>query len=389
VRPLRIAVVSDWFAPRRGGIEAQLTEICERLGAAGREVDVFTTTPDARDGMAFRVMPAPLELLRLPIQDVVVSPRMLSCLRTELASGYDVVHAHVSVVSPLGYAGVIAARSLGLPVVVTFHSVLRAKAALLRALDGLLDFGGAAVHWSAVSERVAAQVSGALRAAQVSLLSNGVDLPYWAGHSTRVGPSAGAMVTLVSTMRLQRKKRPRQLLRAFAQAVARAGVPCHLILIGDGPGRAAIERDIVALGLVQGRASAEVRGWLDRDSIRSVYAGAHGFVLASRAESFGIAALEARAAGLPVIAMRGGCVEFLTDGADALLCDDDEGLTSALSRFLLDPDLRQRLASASPDLRRYDWPFVLAAHDGAYARAMRLAGRSPESLENRAAAASA
>lgn len=365
---MRVAVVSDWFAPRRGGIEAQLLEVCGRLADGGARVDVFTTTPGARDGRNFRVRH--VDGLRLPIQDVPVSPAIVGRLREELATGYDVVHAHVSVVSPLGYAGAWVARALGLPVVVTFHSVLRVTSVFLRAAALLGDVGRSDIRWTAVSSTVAKQASDAL-GVPVSLLPNGADLGYWAARQP--AERGNAPVVLASTMRLQRKKRPRQLLRAFANASARVGRPARLVLVGDGPDKRALERDIDAYGLRTGDRRVELAGWLERDGVRAVYARAHGFVLASTAESFGIAALEARACGLPVVAMHGGVSEFLTHESDALLCADDAELEAAIARFLDDAALRSRLGAATTDLRRYDWPAVVAAHADAYAAAMRTA----------------
>lgn len=369
----RVAIVTDWFAPRRGGIEAQLLELAERLGSRDNEVDVITATRGAVDGRCFRVRP--LNVRTVPPQDVALSPMLLPALRRELGRGYDVVHAHVSVVSPVGWLGAFVGRSLGLPTVVTFHSVLRAKAILLRMTDAVADLGASGITWTAVSRLVAGQASRALGGAEVSLLRNGIDLPWWSA----VQPEHGSQLrwpTLVSTMRLQRKKRPRELLRAFASAARKTTDGARLLIIGDGPERAALERDIHELGLVGGAARAAVLGWLDRDAIRSTYSAADGFVLASTRESFGIAALEARAAGLPVIAMRGGSSEFLTHGVDALICDDDADLARAIGAFLGDPTLRANLRDHSPSLAEYDWPAVLTAHEVTFARATARASAS-------------
>lgn len=361
----RIALVSDWFAPRRGGIEAQLLELAERLGARGHTVDVVTATPGAIAGHSFRVRP--LGVYTLPPQDVALSPLLLSAMRRELGRGYDVVHAHVSVVSPVGWAGAFIARSLGLPTVVTFHSVLRGKAILLRMANAVADLRASAVMWTAVSGLVADQASRALSGAAVTLLRNGIDLRWWSGARNGNVPQLHGP-TLVSTMRLQRKKRPRELLRAFASAARMTSDGARLLLIGDGPERAAVERDIEELELTAG-ARVEVLGWLEPDAVRAIYGAADGFVLASTRESFGIAALEARAAGLPVIAMRGGSTEFLTHGRDALICDDDADFARAIGAFLANQDLRARLSHHAPSLTRYDWSEVLAEHEMAYARA--------------------
>ncbi|MEX2178102.1 MAG: glycosyltransferase [Gemmatimonadaceae bacterium] len=358
----RIAIVSDWFAPRRGGIEAQLAQLAQRLGARGHAVDVFTSTPGAREGEGYRVRPA--DVWTLPALHLAASPRLVQRLRRQLDQGYDVVHAHVSVVSPLGYAGAIAARSLGLPTVLTFHSVLHAKAHVLRAASAVLDLPASAIVWTAVSRLVALQAKKAM-GVPVLELPNGIELAEW-----RTLPGARTLetpVTIVSAMRLHRKKRPRQLVAAFARAAKHARRPARLLIVGDGPERSALDHDIRALGLNDGPSRVELHGWVNPNGLRAMYGGAHAFALASRNESFGIAALEARAAGLPVIAMRqSGSSEFLEDGTDALLCDDDADLSRALTEVIRDGALRGCLGQRIPGLERYDWSAVLNGHEAAY-----------------------
>src|SRR4029079_2116677 len=61
-------------------------------------------------------------------------------------------------------------------------------------------------------------------------------------------------------------------------------------------------------------------GQIPREQVRDVYARADVYIAPAVRESFGIAALEARAAGLPVIAMRaGGVGDFIADGVEGLL----------------------------------------------------------------------
>ena len=365
---MRIAIATDWFAPRLGGIESQLAQLTEGLASRGHDVHVLTTTPAARAGasVTLRRLAVPL----LPRVDVAISPRLLDSLRAELARGYDVVHAHVSVISPVGYAAAYVARTMGLPTIVTFHSVLRAKRILLWAADALAGIARSGVTWTAVSDLVASQAGAALRA-NVGVLPNGIDLEAW---RSRPGESArrdgDVPVTLVSTMRLHRKKRPLQLIGAVASAAARVDRPIRLIVVGVGPLSGAVGAAMRRAERANPLLEFELRGRLAPGEVRALYARCDGFVSASRRESFGIAALEACAAGLPVIGMRvAGSTEFLTHGGNALLCEDDRELTAAIARLVEDPSLRIVLSRPTP-LERYDWRNVLAEHESAYRRTL-------------------
>lgn len=372
----RIAIVSDWFAPRQGGIESQLLELAERLGAAGNRVDVITSTPHARGGRHFQLRP--LNVAIVPRVDVAASPRLPSALQRELGRGYDVVHAHVSVVSPVGWAGALVARRLQLPTVLTFHSVLHGKALLLRAANALMALDHSAIVWTAVSRLVATQAGAALGGADVAVLPNGIDLSFWSpGRDERPAPR---WPTLVATMRLHRKKRPRALVRAFAAAARDTGNSARLLIVGEGPERAAIEDDIRRLELRDGRVVVELLGWRGMRDLRTLYREVDGFVQSSRNEAFGIAALEARAAGLPVIAMHSGSAEFLHHGRNALVCANDEELARAIGTLLTQRETRQRLAMHhDATLAAHDWPAVLAKHEACYSRAITRAAAARSS----------
>ncbi len=113
-------------------------------------------------------------------------------------------------------------------------------------------------------------------------------------------------------------------------------------------------------------------GRLDRGGIRDVFARSDVYLQPSVKESFGLAALEARAAGLPVVARtQTGTTQFIHDGVQGLLAADDSGLARALVTLGRD---RELLASITAHNRGTPAAGRLAARSRRGARGVRACG---------------
>ncbi len=144
--------------------------------------------------------------------------------------------------------------------------------------------------------------------------------------------------------RLEPRKGTATLLAAFA-ALRGAGRDADLVVVGDGPLRADLERDAERLGI-----AADVRFLGDRADVLGVLAALDVFVLPSRTEGMSNALLEAMAAAHPVVATAvGGTPEVVSDGASGLLVppDDPVAMRRAIERVLADAVLRARLGAAA------------------------------------------
>jgi glycosyltransferase involved in cell wall biosynthesis len=222
---------------------------------------------------------------------------------------------------------------------------------------------------------VAAQVTRWLPDTDVAILPNGIDTEFWRGARRTGAPAWNDGVVFVSAMRLSRKKRPARLLRAFASAARlTSGAPAmKLVVAGDGPDRVGLVRYAAALGIAD---RVSFPGQLTRDELRHLYGRADAFVLPSERESFGIAALEARAAGLPVVAMlESGVRDFITQGVEGLLARDERDLAGSIARLALDGSFRAYVARHNADRPPpHDWTDVAAVHERIYTVAAELRG---------------
>lgn len=147
---------------------------------------------------------------------------------------------------------------------------------------------------------------------------------------------------LVHVSNFRPVKRAPDVVRIFAALVE--DVKARLVMIGDGPERHQAARLAKALGVAE---RVSFLGSFPR--IEGVLAVSDLFVLPSEQEAFGLAALEAMAAGVPVVASRvGGIPEVVEDGVTGILCEpgDITAMAAAARALLSDPDRHARFAEA-------------------------------------------
>jgi glycosyltransferase involved in cell wall biosynthesis len=224
----------------------------------------------------------------------------------------------------------------------------------------------------------------------VTVLPNAVDVGWWRRGVPGQGEPTAA-VTVVSVLRMSTRKRPLPLLRMVTEArrLLPPGADVRLVLAGDGPRTAAVRRHVGRRDL---GSWVHLAGRLERYQIRSLLAGSDLYIAPADYESFGIAALEARAVGLPVIAKRGGGVaDFVQSGTEGLLADSDQHMARCLADLVADVGLRRQMTAHNREYPPgHDWPDALARTQALYARAELLAGTAagPRRVRQRASSSS-
>ena len=144
---------------------------------------------------------------------------------------------------------------------------------------------------------------------------------------------------------------PLVLLDAIAR-LRNDGVPVRLRVAGQGPLATALTRRASALGI---EGAVEWLGELPDHALPAFFGDLDLFAMPSHRESYGVAALEAAAAGVPVVASRvGGIPEVVADGESGLLVPpgDPAALAEALATLARDPERRRRMGAAGRSLVR-------------------------------------
>ena len=326
---MRVAIVAEYY-PRRAdpslGIWAHRQALAARDAGAGVEVFVLHRPRSLAllrqplvnhlDGIRVNYVPfvAPPRPRSYPRWGAWAAPALAAALRVR--GRFDLVHAHYAV--PAGDA--VRRARMKLPLVISVHGgdVLGVAERWSGGREAVGRAFGAArlvlANSAAIAER-----SRALGARHVRVVHLGTDVP--------AEPSSGT--ALVTVGNLIARKRHADVLRALA----RLEQPPPYVIVGDGPERAALER--LADGL-----DVEFRGRLAPADALRVAQNAGAFVLASVEEAFGVAYIEAMAAGVPAIGTRGepGPEEIAASGGGMTLVDagDIDGLAEAIRAVTAD-----------------------------------------------------
>lgn len=224
-------------------------------------------------------------------------------------------------------------------------------------------------------------------AGRLERICNGVDTtrftPPDAGRGVMPGSPFNTSGPFVfgTVGRLQAVKDQLLLIRAFAhlaQQLPNKAAGMRLMIVGDGPMREQLEREIIALNLAS-------RVWLagERSDIDVAMRAMDVFVLPSRAEGISNTILEAMASGLPVVATRvGGNAELVSEGENGILVPsgDAERLAAAMAAYVSDPErlLREGQAARARAEREFSLTGMVARYAELYASQLRAANHLRE-----------
>ncbi|MGY1709667.1 glycosyltransferase family 4 protein [Geodermatophilus sp. SYSU D00758] len=370
---MRVAVVTESFLPQVNGVTNSVLRVCEQLHRHGACVLVVAPGPGPGVHAGARVVRTPSVPLPGYPAFRLGSP-WPGLARTLRAFAPDVVH--LASPAALGAQAAWTAGRLGIPVVAVHQTDLAGFTTRYgvpgadRVVWGPLRriYGSAAC--TLAPSRAAVRELEAHGVPRVRRWARGVDTARFSPQHrddalrARLAPRGELLVGYVG--RLAREKE----LHLLAGAAALPGT--RLVLVGDGPQRAALERQLPGAAFL---------GMLHGAELGRAVASLDVFVHTGSAETFCQAAQEALASGVPVVApAAGGLLDVVTPGTGLLFAPGDAAdLRARVGSLLDDPAYRARLgAAARRAVRDRTWEARGVELLGHYADALgRPAGRAP------------
>ncbi len=349
--------VLEVVRPAQGGLRRHVLSLLDGLDPA--RVTLSLAAPPAFVAALLHhpnlhaTIPLDLAASLSPARDLLAARR----LARVLPQFADLAHAHGL---RAAWVCALAQRHRAFPFVFTAHNQpgLGLPSRLATAYVGARCARAVAVS-SSVADGLAAC---GIPRSKIVIVPNGIDLDSFAAaqmdraaarQSFRLPENA---FVVAAAARLSREKGLDTLLSAATQ---RGGMT--FLIAGDGPEQAALAKSAPPNFRLLGRL----------EDIRPLLAAADVWAVPSRREGQGLTALEAMAAGVPLIASRvGGLAEMLVDSETALLVppSDPDALAAALSRLQSDRRLRAKLAEAALPVvqSRYALAPMLDAVTGVY-----------------------
>jgi N-acetyl-alpha-D-glucosaminyl L-malate synthase BshA len=362
--------------PTYGGSGVVATELAMALAEGGDEVHVISYALPSRlaltsPRLVFHEVVVPrYPLFEYPPYSLALATKMVEVARHQ---GLDVLHVHYAV--PNAVSALLAREIMKpqpLPVVTTLHgtdiTLVGNDPNFLETTRWSIEHSDAVTTVSQDLRRVTLEQFGIRN--RIEVVPNFIDPRRY--EEARGRPAARRWAQpgerlLVHISNFRPVKRVHDVVEVFRR-VLRRGVRARLLMVGDGPERGKVEQACRRHCICD---SITFVGSLPL--IEEVLVGADLFLLPSENESFGLAALEAMACEVPVVATAvGGVPEVVTDGECGLLLPvgDVDGMAEAVLALLADEPRRRAFGAAGRRraVERFAQDEVVACYRAIYER---------------------
>ncbi|EEB74560.1 glycosyltransferase family 4 protein [Thermococcus sp. AM4] len=367
---LKIALVSDWYFPKLGGVAVHMHDLALYLRKRGHEVDIITN--DRVTGKEAELRDNGIGLVKVPgytFGSVGINMTVFSRNASRLipyVQDYDVVHGQHAF-TPLALKAVSAGRKAGKATLLTTHSINYENSSAIRALARItfpyFRYYLGNPHRIIAVSRASKDFIRRFTRVPIEVIQNGVNVDFFdiplSKEEAKERLGLGERVILY-VGRIEPRKGVSTLINAMRH------VDGTLLIAGQGSMLPLLKERARLLGI-----SKKVRflGRVEYSELPLYYRASDVFVLPSLSEAFGIVLLEAMASGTPVIGTSVGGIPEIIDGCGIIVPPGNaKKLAEAINLILGNQNIEKRFGRLGK--RRvekvYDWNVVVGKIEALY-----------------------
>ena len=355
---MRIGMFINYYTPSKGGMETSVINLSKGLEKAGHEVFIFAPEyPNYKDkeknifryksirfnhGGYFYVIPIPIFS---KMEEVVKNLDL------------DIIHSHQPY--SLGNEALKFSKKFNIPLVFTYHIKYEDYSHYIPLVPSSISkkyIRKITVGYSNKCDAVISPSTAIKKLledhgikAPVKIIPSGINIDNFqndTGKKTEIRQKYQIKqneIMLITACRLTKEKNLEFLIRSFAKIIEKRK-NVKFMIVGDGAVKKNLKKIAEELGI---KDSIVFTGLVDRTSIVDLYQASDIFVFASKTETQGLVAVEAMAAGNPVVAIKASGIEdIVKEGEDGSLTSESEDeFSQSVLKIVSNNDLRSKMSA--------------------------------------------
>ncbi|MCK4918821.1 MAG: glycosyltransferase family 4 protein [Candidatus Pacebacteria bacterium] len=365
---MKIGMFINYYTPSKGGMETSVINLSKGLEKAGHEVFIFAPKyPNYKDeednifryksirfnyGGYFYVIPV---LFGSKMKEIIKELKL------------DIIHSHQPY--SLGSEAMKFSKELNIPLVFTYHIKYEDYSHYIPLVPSSISkkyIRKITVGYSNKCDTVISPSTAIKKLLEdhgiktsVKIVPSGINIDNFANDTGKKKETREKYkikqdeIMLITACRLTKEKNLEFLVKSFAK-ISQKDQNIKFMIVGDG----AVKKDLEKMAEEFGIKNRVIfTGLVDRTEIVSLYQASDIFVFASKTETQGLVAVEAMAAGCPVVAVRASGIEdIVKDGEDGFLTSEsEEEFSESVLKITRDNDLRLKMSvNAKTNSRKFE-----------------------------------
>lgn len=348
---MKIGMFTDSYRPYTSGVVRSIETTAGKLTELGHEVFIFAPSYPVyeKESGVFR-----FASVRPPIypEYPIALPFSFHLNSTVKKLDLDLIHVHSPIT--MGFLGSSCAKRYNIPLVFTYHTMYDeyvhylpfgkeiSRKVVLRLSTNFCNRCDLVITpTEVIRDIVANRIETSVQAIPTGIEIEEFIAPdrFWLRREYGI---AADVKILLHLGRLGKEKNVGFLLKAYSE-ISKKHPNTKLVIVGEGPERQSLQEEAVQMGL----ANVLFTGKLSRQRVIDSFAGADLFIFASTTETQGLVLGEAKAAGVPTVAVKAlGAAEMVADGVDGFLTPLSlELFAGRLDQLLANEGLRRAMGT--------------------------------------------